>query len=168
MSSAEQSLTSINTIVDQHNFTANSNDDNSVLIDNDRSATSNTDKNGAGYSDGAVSFFSGNDIGSIAVQSDFINVSHNRKEHTKPKTPSPTAPTPANNSIPAPYSSSSVSTSTGSTLGNPVMVTSIHTLSVMGGSYWFFIASIGNILMMLFGWYLRLRSGRSPGFAFAS
>lgn len=36
-----------------------------------------------------------------------------------------------------------------------------------GGS-WLFFALIGNILMFLLGAYLRLRSGRSPGFALAA
>ena len=35
------------------------------------------------------------------------------------------------------------------------------------GNNWFFIAFIGNILMMLLGRYLRLHSGRSPGFFFS-
>lgn len=34
------------------------------------------------------------------------------------------------------------------------------------GSSWFYIAFIGNILTMLLGSYLRLHSGRSPGFIF--
>ena len=121
------------------------------------------------YTDGTVGFITGNITGDALVQQAPIHIS-NLKEHTKPTTPStPTPAQPANNTVPASSSSSSTSTtSSGAVSGGPVWVMGAfaHHLFLTGGSYWFFIASIGNILMMLLGGYLRLRSGRSPGYAY--
>jgi hypothetical protein len=87
------------------------------------------------------------------------------KVHTKPTSPSAPVHQPTNNSVPASSSTSPGNVlGSGSTPGGPGLVLTVALKSLpVTGNYWFFIAFIGNILMMLLGGYLRLRSGRSPG-----
>jgi hypothetical protein len=136
-----------------------------------------TGENSANGNNGSVNIITGNVQSEInlvngPINSSSVTVSCScQKEHTKPSSsPSSTPTQPTNNNIPSSSSSSSPSSTSsgGSSSSGPgsVMGASANNLPVTG-SYWFFIAFIGNILMMLLGGYLRLRSGRSPGFVHA-
>lgn len=151
-----------------------------TIVKEDRNASENTFNNlattyitgtkTANYVDSTDSFIAGNISGDAFLQS-MQGYTINclcPKHHSKPTSPSPAQPT--DNSVPTSSSSSTTSsTSTGfsflSSGPGTILVASENSFFV-SGSYWFFIALIGNILMMLLGGYLRLRSGRSPGFAF--
>jgi len=123
------------------------------------------------YTDNSNSFVHGN-YGPFTL-SNITAYCMCQKQHTKPvPSPAPTTPQPTNNNVPVSSSSSSNSLSSSPGSGSSfygagsIVGVSIKNLPVTS-SYWFFIAFIGNILMMLLGGYLRLRSGRSPGYAYA-
>ncbi len=161
---------SYNTITNNENNSITITVNNAAGIINTLKEQYSTGNNSANYTNGNVAIVTGNIASAVTLVNGPINiltVTPTQKVHQKPA-PSPTpVPQPSNN---APSSSTSSSTSTsntssGSSSSGPgtVMGASANNLPVTGGSYWFFIALIGNILMMLLGGYLRLRSGRSPG-----
>ena len=130
-----------------------------------------TGGNSANSNNGQVSIITGNISSMVTIQNGPINVNTvENKEHAKSTPPPPPTPTPqptnsgAPSSSPSSSSPSNNSSSSSSNGTGSVMGASANNLPVTG-NYWFFIALIGNILMMLLGGYLRLHSGRSPGVA---
>jgi len=131
-----------------------------------------TGNNSVSYNNGNVVIQTGNIESLTNIANGPINVSAItvsctcEKEHNKSTPPpAPTPTQPASNTVPTSSSTSTSNSSSGGSSGGAgsVLGASASNLPVTGGSYWFFIAFIGNILMMLLGGFLRLRSGRSPG-----
>jgi hypothetical protein len=163
---------STNTITQEENNTTLITINNSATVINNLKTKYITGNNTAVSNNGNVTIATGGIASLINVVNGPINANSVTvtccNQNTKPTTP-PTS-TPSGN-MP---SSSSTGGGSGSSSGNGSSSSSGGPGSVLGasasnlpvtGSYWFFIALIGNILVMLMGGYLRLRSGRSPGYA---
>ncbi len=153
--------------------------ENFVHLVNDVVQNLNTGTNFAKGNNGEVAVITGNILSSTQVINQDINTnianhacacnvtSQGPPEKSKPPVggvppnqPSPSQPT-LSTSLGGGPGASRV-TKTGAVLG-----ASIGGILPVTGSYWLFMAMIANIVMFFLGWYLRLRSGRSPGFAFA-
>lgn len=156
---------------------------NTVSISTDNTATiqtssANVSTNAANSTVGDVSIITNRNNSAIysangftSVSTAFANSSSRQQKPMSPSTPSqPTSGNVPSTEISSPLSSSSGfdGSSGGATFAGVGSSIGIATAMLpFTGSNWFFIAFIGNILMLLMGRYLRLHSGRSPGFAYA-
>ena len=134
-------------------------------IINNLIANLNTGNNSANFNNGDVSIDTGDAWADIRVNN-LANLSEVIIDcgcEQKPNEEKPIIP-PAITSVSSSTSQASTSTSSPSVQGAEA---SLSQMLPTTGASWLFFALIGNILMFFLGAYLRLRSGRSPGFIFA-
>lgn len=139
---------------------------NSANIVNDSYWDLNTGGNEANQNSGDVKIATGDIYFTSAIENGPINYGwvdvdccdQDEDEGGNPPDGTP-PPTPGQPSNPSSSSSSSNPSSGGTTAGGQV-------LPVTGSPSLFFLL-IANVVMFFLGWYLRLRSGRSPNYLFA-
>ncbi|EKE00086.1 MAG: hypothetical protein ACD_22C00093G0001 [uncultured bacterium] len=143
--------------------------DNSAVIENNSAWDLNTGHNDAsGNTGGDVSITTGDILLTSTIDNSKINVGLVDVDCCKPDqggnnpppdvTPPPPTITPTQPCV-SNCNPSNDNPSQGSTPG--------EVLPVTGASSSLLLLAIANILMLFLGWYLRLRSGRSPNFAYA-
>lgn len=167
---------SINDVVSHLNNSNQTFSSNFATIVNNAVQNLNTGSNFAQGNNGSVAITTGNILSSVNIVNEDINT--NITNHTcacnvtppgpeKPVSPvggvPPQQPTP---STPSTAVGGGPGGGSGGSSGGSVLGTTTGILPVTG-NYWLFIAFIGNSIMFFLGWYLRLRSGRSPGLRFA-
>lgn len=76
---------------------------------------------------------------------------------------SPTTPAVTTTETSSPSEAVSPAEAQASSPAEAVMGASAENILPATGNNWFFLAMLGNVLMLILGAYLRLRSGRSPG-----
>jgi hypothetical protein len=150
----------------------NLNNHNNVLVDNALALINNlkhrfvTGENDAKDNTGGDVSVATGDITSDVEISNVANISKVAIEcNCVTPTPAPSnVPTPTSSPAPttAPTSAASTPTPTASAAAQEQVLGASAILPVTGSNLFFFMM-IGNVVMLLMGAYLRLRSGRSPG-----
>jgi hypothetical protein len=147
--------------------------DNIASIINNITEALNTGGNSANYNNGDVAIQTG-DIWSEIKVKNLANVNEVIIDcGCKPKpgeNPPPILPPGVTTTPPSPTGGggpgSSPSSSSG-VGGEVAIAAALGAMLPVTGTNWLVVALIGNVLMLFLGAYLRLRSGRSPGFAAA-
>lgn len=136
--------------------------DNYANIFNNVLLNLNTGNNEADGNNGDVTLITGD----IDVTTEIVNSVNSSKVtidcgcHPQPQ-PTPTPVTPTEKVTPS--SPSSSSSSSGGNSGGEVAGVALGKTLPVTGTNWLFLAFIGNVMMLLLGTILRLRSGNSPG-----
>jgi hypothetical protein len=137
--------------------------DNEANINNNSNWDLNSGHNTADSDNGNVSITTGDVIFATNIDNEGINIGIVDVECCKtsntppPGTTTPPGPSGSNNN-----NGSTSSGGGGSSSGSPVTATTILPIT---GSPSLLVLALVNTLMFFMGWYLRLRSGRSPNFA---
>jgi len=134
----------------------------------------NTGNNKANDNDGDVAIKTGDihtnvmiDNGPINASTVTVNDCGCKKDDNPPVTPPSNPPSnPSNPSNPGGNGGGGGSSSGGGSGAGSVLGAAGSILPATG-NYWYFLLLMGNGLLLALGTYLRLRSGRSPAFAFA-
>lgn len=129
----------------------------------------NNDANDNTYGD--VSILTGNIVYNSeitnAVNSSEVVVSTCEEEEDGPETPGDSATPPTENNTTTKNENNNTGGSSSEGKGGEVLGASVQNLLPQTGSNWLLLAMFANIITLFFGVTLRLRAGRSPGFAFA-
>ncbi len=88
------------------------------------------------------------------------------EEEEKPEEEKPTTPPTGGSNPPITTTTTEVKT-TSDTKAGEVLSQALEQILPATGTPWLILAIFGNLLLLLFGMVLRLRSGRSPGLAYA-
>lgn len=151
-----------------NNVDLNETNDTTILVNNAADIINelhnkyNTGGNEANFNNGDIAILTGDIDANVAINN-IANISKVEvdckceKEKEKPSVP-----------VGAPLPPTTTTTTTTTTTSTPGGDTPHHVFSgpnlPVTGNNWLILALFGNIMMLLLGAYLRLRSGRSPGF----
>ncbi len=120
---------------------------------------------------GNVSILSGNIIYNSeitnAVNSSVVVVNVCEEKEDGQETPGDNATPPTESNTTTKNENNNTGGSSSGGKGGEVLGASVQNLLPQTGSNWLLLAIFANIVMLFFGVMLRLRAGRSPGFAFA-
>lgn len=162
---------------------------NETVISNFNFNDLNTGRNNANENNGDVSINTGditliNNITNEDINISFLKVSPCEKcEKDKPEGENPPVggnggekpkETPPNDRVLPPPATTNPQPSQGESKGGDVIakagdVLGAATKAILPatGGYWLFLLTMANIMLFFLGWYLRLRSGNSPGVLYA-
>ncbi|MBA3724258.1 MAG: hypothetical protein H0W89_05225 [Candidatus Levybacteria bacterium] len=138
--------------------------ENVATVINDLKEHYSTGDNKADYNNGDVAILTGDIASYTSIDNGPINVSVVKVDCACDKDTDKEVPVaPVGGTIPPPSQASPSSGSSVPAITTAAEILAATTLPITGNN-WLALALFGNIMMLLLGAYLRLRSGRSPGY----